>query len=100
MEASAYGRGCRRPQKYTTRGGGRAKNEERLSHFFQSSAMMSGVFRIQTFSRTMDFRNLRELLEARAGAAPEKVFLFSEADGRRFTYREFDAAVNRAANML
>src|SRR5215208_5746222 len=46
------------------------------------------------------FKNLRELLEARAGAAPEKVFLFSEADGRRFTYREFDAAVNRAANML
>src|SRR5918999_3081531 len=48
----------------------------------------------------MSFQNLRELLEARAGAAPEKVFLFSEADGRRFTYREFDAAVNRAANML
>jgi long-chain acyl-CoA synthetase len=48
----------------------------------------------------MSFPNLRELLEARAAAAPEKVFLFSEADGRRFTYREFDAAVNRAANML
>jgi long-chain acyl-CoA synthetase len=48
----------------------------------------------------MDFRNLRELLEARADAAPEKVFLFSEADGRRFTYRDFDAAVNRAANLL
>ncbi|HEX8290230.1 MAG TPA: AMP-binding protein, partial [Pyrinomonadaceae bacterium] len=48
----------------------------------------------------MSFSNLRELLEARADAAPEKVFLFSEADGRRFTYREFDAAVNRAANML
>src|SRR5829696_4637479 len=77
-----------------------AKNEERLSHFFQSSAMMSGVFRIQTPDQPMSFQNLRELLEARAGAAPEKVFLFSEADGRRFTYREFDAAVNRAANML
>ena len=48
----------------------------------------------------MNFQNLRELLEARAAAAPDKVFLFSEADGRRFTYREFDAAVNRAANML
>ncbi|HEX8338538.1 MAG TPA: long-chain fatty acid--CoA ligase [Pyrinomonadaceae bacterium] len=48
----------------------------------------------------MSFSNLRELLEARAAAAPGKVFLFSEADGRRFTYREFDAAVNRAANML
>src|SRR3569832_963630 len=48
----------------------------------------------------MSLQNLRELLEARAGAAPGKVFLFSEADGRRFTYAEFDAAVNRAANML
>ncbi|HEX8719211.1 MAG TPA: long-chain fatty acid--CoA ligase [Pyrinomonadaceae bacterium] len=45
-------------------------------------------------------QNLRQLLEERAAAAPDKVFLFSEADGRRFTYREFDAAVNRAANLL
>ncbi|HEX8116010.1 MAG TPA: class I adenylate-forming enzyme family protein, partial [Pyrinomonadaceae bacterium] len=51
-------------------------------------------------SNTTNFHNLRELLEARAEAAPEKVFLFSEADGRRYTYAEFDAAVNRAANML
>ena len=48
----------------------------------------------------MSFQNLRELLEVRAADAPEKVFLFSEADGRRFTYKEFDAAVNRAANLL
>ncbi len=48
----------------------------------------------------MDFQNLRELLEARAESAPGKVYLFSEADGRRFNYREFDAAVNRAANLL
>ena len=44
--------------------------------------------------------NLRRLLEARAAAAPRKVFLFDERDGRRWTYLEFDAAVNRAANML
>ncbi|HEX8187116.1 MAG TPA: AMP-binding protein [Pyrinomonadaceae bacterium] len=48
----------------------------------------------------MSFSNLRELLEARADATPDKVFLFSEADGRRYTYREFDAAVNRAARLL
>ena len=48
----------------------------------------------------MSFQNLRELLEGRASATPEKVFLFSEADGRRFTYAGFDAAVNRAAQML
>ncbi|MDT7808326.1 MAG: long-chain acyl-CoA synthetase [Acidobacteriota bacterium] len=45
-------------------------------------------------------KSLRELLEARATATPEKLFLFSEADGRRFTFRELDAAVNRAANLL
>jgi len=44
--------------------------------------------------------NLRELLEQRAAAAPEKVFLFSEPDGRQFTYCEFDLAINRAASML
>jgi long-chain acyl-CoA synthetase len=49
---------------------------------------------------TVSFQNLRELLEARADATPEKVFLFSEADGRRFTYRAFDAAANRTARLL
>ena len=44
--------------------------------------------------------NVRQMLEKRVGATPEKVFLFSEADGRRWTYNEFDLAVNRAANML
>src|SRR6267143_1796721 len=44
--------------------------------------------------------NLRELLEQRTGANPEKVFLFSEADGRRFTYSEFELAINRTASLL
>ncbi|MDX6530283.1 MAG: long-chain acyl-CoA synthetase [Blastocatellia bacterium] len=44
--------------------------------------------------------SLRELLEQRAGATPEKVFLFSEPDGRQLTYFEFHRAVKRAANML
>jgi long-chain acyl-CoA synthetase len=48
----------------------------------------------------LSIRNLRELLETRAAATPEKTFLFSERDGRSFTYGEFDAAVNRAASML
>ena len=46
------------------------------------------------------FNNLRELLESRAKATPEKVFLFSEPDGRQFTYAEFDQAVNRTAALL
>ncbi|MGB7925998.1 MAG: long-chain-fatty-acid--CoA ligase [Pyrinomonadaceae bacterium] len=45
-------------------------------------------------------RNLRELLEERAGESPAKSFLISEADGRRYTYEQFDAAVNRTARML
>jgi long-chain acyl-CoA synthetase len=44
--------------------------------------------------------NLRRLLEERTSADPAKHFLFSEADGRSFTYEEFDAAVTRAALML
>jgi long-chain acyl-CoA synthetase len=43
---------------------------------------------------------LPELLESRAAAAPDKLFLFSEADGRRFTFAEFDRAVNRTARLL
>jgi acyl-CoA synthetase (AMP-forming)/AMP-acid ligase II len=47
-----------------------------------------------------DPASLRELLEQRAQSTPDKPFLFSEADGRRYTYAEFDAAVNRAARLL
>lgn len=44
--------------------------------------------------------NLRELLEQQVAVAPGKHFLFSEADGRRFTFAEFDQAVNRTARLL
>lgn len=44
--------------------------------------------------------NVRQLLEIRAVATPAKPFLFSEADGREWTYAEFDTTVNRMANML
>src|SRR2546427_9984606 len=47
-----------------------------------------------------EVRNLSGLLEQRAAAAPDKVFLFSEPDGRQFTYAEFAASVSRAASML
>jgi acyl-CoA synthetase (AMP-forming)/AMP-acid ligase II len=44
--------------------------------------------------------NLHDLLVRRVNDAPQKSFLFSEADGRRFTYKEFMSAVGRAARML
>jgi long-chain acyl-CoA synthetase len=44
--------------------------------------------------------NIRELLDHRVHTAPDKPFLFSEPDGRRFTYAEFELAVNRAASLL
>jgi acyl-CoA synthetase (AMP-forming)/AMP-acid ligase II len=47
-----------------------------------------------------EVQNLRELLESRAAIEPDKPFLFSESDGRQFTYAEFDRAVRRAARML
>jgi long-chain acyl-CoA synthetase len=44
--------------------------------------------------------NLRELLQSRARANPEKTFLFSQPDGREFSYAEFDQAVDRTAGLL
>ncbi|HEV8593769.1 MAG TPA: AMP-binding protein, partial [Pyrinomonadaceae bacterium] len=43
---------------------------------------------------------VRKLLEDRVSKYAEKTFLFSEADGREWTYSEFDKAVNRTANLL
>jgi long-chain acyl-CoA synthetase len=45
-------------------------------------------------------KNVRELLESRAARNGDKTFLFSEIDGRSWTYFEFDSAVNRATNLL
>lgn len=44
--------------------------------------------------------NLRKLLEQRVLAHAHKTFLFSEIDGREWTYLAFDTAVNRTANLL
>jgi long-chain acyl-CoA synthetase len=44
--------------------------------------------------------NLRELLELRAADTPAKTFLYDAHDGRVWTYAQFDAAVNRTAEML
>ena len=44
--------------------------------------------------------NVRELLEARVNSYGAKTFLISEADGREWSYLEFNAAVNRTANLL
>jgi len=44
--------------------------------------------------------NLHDLLQQRVAIEPDKYFLFSEADGRRFTYAEFERAVSRSARLL
>ena len=44
--------------------------------------------------------NVRQLLEERSASYPDKNFLFSEPDGRVWTYTEFDRVVNRTANLL
>ena len=46
------------------------------------------------------FQNIDALLSARTQLTPDKLFLVSEADGRTFSYLEFQAAVNRAAELL
>jgi long-chain acyl-CoA synthetase len=45
-------------------------------------------------------QNIPALLAARVAAAPDKLFLFSEIDGRTFTYAQFAAAVDRLAALL
>ncbi len=45
-------------------------------------------------------QNLGQLLKQRVAATPEKDFLFSEDDGRRFSYAQFEQAVNRAKRLL
>src|ERR1043166_1141365 len=47
-----------------------------------------------------DFQNIPELLRARIAAAPDKVFLFSQTDGRQYTYKQFEEAVQRTASLL
>ncbi|HEX8776020.1 MAG TPA: long-chain fatty acid--CoA ligase [Pyrinomonadaceae bacterium] len=55
---------------------------------------------IRQETRQAEPASLGELLGQRTQAAPDKVFLFSEADGRRYTYAEFDRATDRAARLL
>ena len=49
---------------------------------------------------TIQFKNIPELLRTRTEAAPDKTFLFSQIDGREFSYSEFAQAVNRLAGLL
>ncbi len=51
-------------------------------------------------NESMVFQNLGHLLAQRTSLDPEKTFLFSEADGRRSTYAEFQQAVIRTAALL
>jgi len=47
-----------------------------------------------------DFENIPELLRARIAAMADKVFLFSQPDGRQYTYKQFGEAVERTAWVL
>lgn len=49
---------------------------------------------------TVEPQSIPDLLKQRVEAAPANPFLFSEADKRQFTYKEFEAAVGRSARML
>ena len=46
------------------------------------------------------FQNITALLQDRVEATPDKVFLFSQPDGRQFTYSQFVDAVSRTAALL
>jgi acyl-CoA synthetase (AMP-forming)/AMP-acid ligase II len=61
---------------------------------------MCGEENISTGVQTEDPRNLPEMLAEHVAAMPDKLFLFSEADERRYTRAEFAQAVNRARWLL
>lgn len=50
--------------------------------------------------RTYEPGSIGKLLELRAQENSDRKFLFSEADGRQFTYAEFDRAVDATARLL
>lgn len=52
------------------------------------------------YELTTETQSIPELLHARAVATPDKIFLFSQHDGRQFTYAQFVEAVNRVASLL
>ena len=54
----------------------------------------------QTHEEIPGHQNLAHLLQQRVSSSPDKEFLFSEADERRFTYAAFAAAVERASRLL
>jgi long-chain acyl-CoA synthetase len=51
-------------------------------------------------SPAYESRNVSELLAVRVAEGPDRPFLFSEADGRVFSYAQFAKAVSSAAAML
>jgi long-chain acyl-CoA synthetase len=51
-------------------------------------------------SKPLETQNLTNLLRQRVQQNPQKQFLFSEADGRAFTYAEFEKVVNATAALL
>src|SRR5437773_10963545 len=55
---------------------------------------------IDNASESKPPRSIPELLEQRVAERRDHSFLFSEADGRQFTYEQFETAVDRAASML
>src|SRR5947207_5263334 len=73
---------------------GRAQGRRRFRSFILV-AMVSNAGKSEN-----EPENLGELLESRASGSPDKTFLFSETDGRRFTYAEFNRSVDATARML
>jgi long-chain acyl-CoA synthetase len=62
---------------------------------------MTAITKDQNLSESQSVaQNLGELLRRRVAASPEKDFLFSESDGRRFSYEQFEQAVDRTARLL
>lgn len=69
-----------------------AKSEESRDQTYMTNTSQTPISREPS--------SLPELLAQRVSAAPHKSLLFSEVDGRKFSYEDFAQAVGRAAGML
>ena len=69
-------------------------------HFIPHSRTALQSESMMTTETTNPLANMRELLELRAAETPDATFLFDARDGRSWTYAEFDAVVNRTADLL
>jgi len=63
-------------------------------------ALQNSIEMIEQVTNNSQQTNIPKLLDERTASSPDKTFLFSEPDGRSFTYTRFTDTVRQVAGML